>query len=113
METDGLKCDGQTDAGAPAGAAMFIGHSEKRIEKFLLTDVTVDLDASDTFPESVAIEGTITGSYERVAPAWQKTSQFNFHFIATFLGDNTAEVELSDGTVFTVQLDSKLVQNLE
>jgi hypothetical protein len=78
-----------------------------------LTDVTVDLDAADTFPESGTIEGSVTGSYERVAPAWQETRQFNFHFIATYLGDNTAEVELADGTVFTVHLGSGTVENLE
>jgi len=81
--------------------------------ELILTDVTVDLDASDTFPESGTIEGTVTGSYQRVAPAWQQTSQFNFHFIATYLGDNTAEVELGDGTIFIVRLDTGVVQNLE
>ncbi len=81
--------------------------------ELILTDVTVDLDASDTFPESGTIEGAITGSYERVAPTWHQNSQFNFHFIATYLGDNTAEVELGDGTIFIVRLDSGVVQNLE
>lgn len=81
--------------------------------ELLLTDILVDLDAADTFPESGTIEGTITGSYERVTPFWRHTSQFNFHFIATYLGDNTAEVELGTGTTFIVQLDSGTVQNLE
>lgn len=49
-------------------------------------------------------------SYERVAPTWQQSSRFNFHFIATYLGDNTAEVELGDGTIFTVRLDTGTVQ---
>ena len=78
-----------------------------------LTDVTVDLQASDTFPESGTIEGTLSGSCERVAPNWQQTTQFNFHFVATYLGDNTAEVELGDGTIFTVRLDTGAVYNLE
>ena len=81
--------------------------------ELILTDVTVDMDAADTFPESGTIEGTVAGSYERVAPTWQQTSSFNFHFIATYLGDNTAEVELGDGTVFTVHLESGTVENLE
>lgn len=81
--------------------------------ELILTDVTVDLDAADTFPESGTIEGTVAGSYQRVAPNWQQTSQFNFHFIATYLGDNTAEVELTDGTTFTVHLGSGAVENLE
>jgi hypothetical protein len=81
--------------------------------ELILTDVTVDLDAADTFPESGTIEGTVAGSYERVAPTWRQTSQFNFHFIATYLGDNTAEVELGDGTIFTVHLESGTVENLE
>lgn len=81
--------------------------------ELILTDVTVDLDADDTFPESGIIEGTLAGSYQRVAPTWQQTSEFNFHFIATYLGDNTAEVELGDGTVFTVHLESSTVEYLE
>jgi hypothetical protein len=81
--------------------------------ELILTDVTVDLDASDSFPESGTIEGTLTGSYQRVASNWQQTSQFNYHFIATYLGDNTAEVELADGTTFTVHLENGTVQNLE
>ncbi len=81
--------------------------------ELILTDVVVDLDASDTFPESGTVEGTIAGSYERVAPTWQQSSRFNFHFIATYLGDNTAEVELGDGTIFTVRLDTGAVHNLE
>jgi hypothetical protein len=81
--------------------------------ELILTDITVDMDAPDTFPESGTIEGNITGSYQRVAPTWQQTSQFNFHFIATYLGDNTAEVELGDGTLFTVHLENGTVENLE
>jgi len=81
--------------------------------ELILTDVTVDLEASDTFPESGTVEGSLTGSYERVAPAWRQSSSFNFHFIATYLGDNTAEVELGSGTTFTVRLDTGAVQNLE
>jgi len=81
--------------------------------ELILTDVAVDLNASDTFPESGTIEGTVAGSYERVAPNWRQSSQFNFHFIATYLGDNTAEVELGDGTIFTVRLDTGAVYNLE
>jgi hypothetical protein len=81
--------------------------------ELILTDVIVDLDASDTFPESGTVEGTITGSYQRVAPNWQQTSQFNYHFTAVYIGDNTAEVELADGTIFTVHLGSCTVQYLE
>ena len=81
--------------------------------ELILTDVTVDLQASDTFPESGTIEGTLSGSCERVAPNWQQTTQFNFHFVATYLGDNTAEVELDDGTIFTVHLDNGTVQDLQ
>ena len=81
--------------------------------ELILTDVAVDLDASDTFPESGTIEGSMSGLYERVAPTWQQTSQFNFHFIATYMGDNTAEIELGDGTIFIVRLDNGAVQNME
>lgn len=78
-----------------------------------LTDVAVDLDASDTFPESGTIEGSIIGSYERITAIAAHTHNFNFHFIATYLGDNTAEVELGDGTAFIVQLDSGSVAYTE
>jgi hypothetical protein len=81
--------------------------------ELILNDVAVDLDASDTFPESGTIEGSLSGSYERNALTGQQTSQFNFHFIATYLGDNTAEVELGTGTTFIVQLGSGTVQDLE
>lgn len=77
------------------------------------TDVTVDLDAGDCFPESGTIEGSISGSYERIDRFGHFTSEFSFSFIATYLGDNTAEIELGDGTVFIVQLVTGSVQNIE
>ncbi len=79
----------------------------------IVSDVTVDLDAADRFPESGTIEGTINGTHTRRGPFGERTHQFNFHFIATYLGDNTAEVELADGTVFIVQLVSGSVQFTE
>ena len=81
--------------------------------ELILTDVALDLDASDTFPESGTIEGSLSGSYERNGLTGQQTSQFNFQFIATYLGDNTAEVEMGAGTTFIVQLGSGTVQDLE
>lgn len=57
--------------------------------------------------------GTHTSAYKRVAPNWQQTSQFNFHFITIYLRDNTAEAELADGMLFTVHLESGEVQNIE
>jgi hypothetical protein len=70
-----------------------------------MTGVTVDLDAADRFPESGIIEGELEGTYERSGPVWQETRQFRFYFIATYLGDNTAEVELTDGTTYIVHLN--------
>jgi hypothetical protein len=81
--------------------------------ELILTEVAVDLTASDTFPESGTIEGGLSGSYERIASNWDQQREFNFHFIATYLGDNTAEVELDDGTIFIVHLDSGSVQYQE
>ena len=81
--------------------------------ELILTDVLVDLEASDTFPESGTIEGTLSGSYERETPTWHQTRAFSFHFVATYLGDNTAEVVLGDGTTFIVHLDTGTVQDLE
>jgi len=79
----------------------------------IVSNVTVDLDAADTFPESGTVEGTISGSHTRSGPFGQVTHQINFHFIATYVGDNTAEVELTDGTVFIVRLDTGSVQFTE
>jgi hypothetical protein len=75
-----------------------------------LTDVAVDLKAPDSFPESGTTEGSLSGSYERTTPNREQQHEFNFHFIATYMGDNTAEVEFDDGTVFIVHLDSGSVQ---
>ncbi len=94
----------------------FVTEAEVHFEldcEFIVTDVTVDLDAADTFPESGTIEGTLFGSYERSGPFGRYTSTFSFHFIATYVGDNTAEVELDDGTIFIVQLASGSVQFIE
>ena len=78
-----------------------------------LTDVAVDLDASDDFPESGTIEGRLSGSYERTGAVWHEINDFNFHFIATYLGNNTAEVELGGGTVIIVELDNGDVQYID
>lgn len=79
----------------------------------VVTDLTVDLDADDTFPESGTIEGTLSGSYERNGSLGQQLYQFNFHFIATYMGDNTAEIELDDGTIYIVQLADGSVERLD
>lgn len=81
--------------------------------ELLVTDLTVDLDAGDTFPESGTIEGTLSGSYERIGAYGQHTYTFSFHFLATYIGDNTAEIELDDGRIFIVHLDSGSVQSME
>ncbi len=81
--------------------------------ELIVTDITVELDAADTFPESGTIEGTVFGLYERSGPFGRHTHQFSFHFIATYVGDNTAEVELDDGTIFIIQLAGGTVQFIE
>jgi len=75
-----------------------------------VTDITVDLDAEDDFPESGTIEGTISGSHERNGALGNYSSKFSFHFIATYVGDNTAEVELNDGTIIIIRLGNNSVQ---
>jgi hypothetical protein len=93
-----------------------LAHAEVQCQldsELAMTDVTVNLGAADTFPESGTIERSLSGSYEQSTSTGQQTSQFNFHFIATYLGDNTAEVTLDDGTIFTVHLGSGAVEILE
>jgi hypothetical protein len=77
-----------------------------------LTAVAVDLDEDNTFPESGIIEGSLSGSLVRSGIGWEQTTRFSFHFIATYLGDNTAEVELTDGTTFIVRLDTGDIEGL-
>lgn len=74
--------------------------------------VAVDLDADDTFPEAGTIEGTVSGSYERVTTYTRETRELYFHFIAVYLGDNSAEIELNDGTIFIVRLDTGEIEDL-
>jgi hypothetical protein len=81
--------------------------------ELILTDVTVDLDATDSFPESGTLEGTFSGLLEKIGVGWSDIKQFDFHFVCTYIGDNTAEVELDDGTVFTVHLESGAVQDFD
>lgn len=78
-----------------------------------VTDVTVDLDAADDFPESGTIEGRLSGAYERTGPFGNYSRSVSFHFIATYIGDNTAEIELDDGTVYIVRLDDGSIEPVE
>ena len=70
-------------------------------------NVAVDMDAADTFPESGTIEGhcgkvPIQGS--RTFPPSPR--ELYFHFTAQYLGDNTARIELNNGNIFIVQLET-------
>jgi hypothetical protein len=78
--------------------------------ELILTDVTVDLDATDSFPESGTLEGTFSGLLEKIGVGWSDIKQFDFHFVCTYIGDNTAEVELDDGTIWTIHLDTGNVE---
>lgn len=81
--------------------------------ELILTAVAVDLDAEDTFPESGVVEGHLEGAYRRTNALGEVSHEFSFHFTATFIGDNTAEVELADGTIFIVRLDTGDVEDIE
>lgn len=74
--------------------------------ELILTDVTVDLDAHDSFPESGTLEGTLSGLIEKIGVGWSDIKQFDFHFVCTYIGDNTAEVVLGDGSTWTIHLDT-------
>ena len=69
-------------------------------------NVAVDMDAADTFPESGTIEGTVEGSYSRVTDFSSESRELYFHFTAQYLGDNTARIELNNGNIFIVQLET-------
>lgn len=81
--------------------------------ELVLTAVTVDLDASDDFPESGTLEGTFAGLFEKIGDGWSKVKEFDFHFICTYIGDNTAEISLDDGTTWTIHLDTGDVEEQE
>jgi hypothetical protein len=72
----------------------------------VLTAVTVDLDAGDDFPESGTLEGTYSGLLKKIGVGWSEVSEFDFHFVCTYTGDNTAEIVLDDGTTWTIHLDT-------
>jgi hypothetical protein len=78
----------------------------KMDSELVLTAVTVDLDAGDDFPESGTLEGTFSGLIEKIGVGWSDIKEFDFHFICTYIGDNTAEILLDDGTVWTIHLDT-------
>jgi hypothetical protein len=79
----------------------------------VLTAVTVDLDASDDFPESGTLEGTFSGLLEKIGVGWSEVKEFDFHFVCTYTGDNTAEIVLDDGTTWTIHLDTGEVEEQE
>lgn len=74
--------------------------------ELVLTAVTVDLDAEDDFPESGTLEGTFSGLREKIGDGWSDIEQFDFHFVCTYIGDNTAEILLDDGTKYIIHLDT-------
>ena len=61
---------------------------------------------ADTFPESGTIEGTVEGRWSRVTDFTSDTRELYFHFTAEYLGDNTARIELNNGDVFIVHLET-------
>lgn len=79
----------------------------------LVNGVTVDLDAVDTFPESGTIEGSVAGTYERKTLFGHVRKHLHFDFIAIYQGDNTAEVELNDETIFTIRIDTGQVMDVD
>lgn len=81
--------------------------------ELVLTAVTVDLDAGDDFPESGTLEGTFSGLHEKIGVGWSEVKEFDFHFICTYIGDNTAEILLDDGTIWTIHLDTGELEEQE
>jgi hypothetical protein len=53
---------------------------------------------------------TLFGLLEKIGVGWSDIKEFDFHFICTYIGDNTAEILLDDGTVWTIHLDTGEVE---
>ena len=75
----------------------------------LVTGLTVDLTEINAFPESGTIEGAVEVTYERDSLIGELTKRIRFDFVADYRDDNRVEVELSDGTLFTLHLDTDAV----
>ncbi|MDA8140521.1 MAG: hypothetical protein M0036_17895 [Desulfobacteraceae bacterium] len=74
-----------------------------------LSGVIVDMNTTDCIPEEGTIEGSIAGSYVRNGAHANISKQINFQFTVTYMGDNTAEIQVSGNAVFSVNLNTGAV----
>jgi hypothetical protein len=81
--------------------------------ELVVKDLVIDREAWDRFPEAGTVEGNMSGSYQRSSSFSNTAVEFDFGFIATYMGDNTAEIELSNGAVFSVHLGTCKVTEVE
>lgn len=68
--------------------------------------IAIDLDAWDRIPEAGTVEGTVSGFSRKTNDIATLTKELYFHFIAVYIGDNSAEIEIDDDSFFTIDLVS-------
>lgn len=71
-----------------------------------VTGVSVKMNTIDVIPDTGVINGSIIGSYVRDGVYADVNHQLNFQFDVTYMGDNTAEIQLSGDTAFSVNLNT-------
>ncbi len=76
-----------------------------------VTGVTVEMNTIDVIPDTGTVNGSIAGSYERDGVHTDINHQFSFEFNVTYMGDNTADIDLDGNVAFSLNLDTgKLIK---
>lgn len=78
-----------------------------------VTGVTVKMNTIDVIPDMGTVNGLIAGSYVRNGVHADINNQFNFEFNVTYMGDNTAEIDLGGDVVFSLNLDTGVLIEVE
>lgn len=78
-----------------------------------VTGVTVKINTIDVIPDTGTVNGSIAGSYVRDGVRVDITHQFAFELNVTYMGDNTAEIDLGGDAAFSLNLDTGNVIRIE
>lgn len=78
-----------------------------------VTGVTVKMNEIDIIPDTGTVEGSIAGSYVRNGVLADIAHQVSFGFNVTYMGNNTAEIELDGDVTFSLNLESGVVVEIE
>lgn len=78
-----------------------------------VTGVTVKMHTIDVIPDTGTVNGSIAGSYVRNGVRADIDHQFKFEFNVTYMGDNTAEIDLGGDVAFSLNLDTGNVIKIE